>query len=125
MKQVTIDAHDFDSMKEAKIYCKELMREIWCDRDDCRVRQTFRDDRYAPIRKRDDHKFLTALVRRHPNWKEKQQQIEDMGETITGFAVGKIAFKNGPLHLCFWLSTESKPKAVAFSADKWNCPGRT
>ena len=115
-KPVTIGIHDFTSMKEAKSYCKELMKTLWDQR--VRVRKTFKDDRSVPIRKLEDRDFLAALVSRHPDWESKQQQIKDMGGTIKGFAVGKIEFKHGPARLCFWLSTESEPKAVPFSADK-------
>jgi len=115
-KPVTIGDHDFESMKEAKAHCKEIADRLWAQK--LRVRKQLKDDRFVPVRTREDRDFLAALVQRHPLWEHKQQQIKDMKGTIKGFAVGKIEFEKGPARVCFWLSTADEPKAVPFSAGK-------
>jgi hypothetical protein len=110
-KPVTIGEHKFPTQKAATEYAKAILSKWWDQRPRARPRG-FADTRSVPVRDRDDHDFLKALFRRHPEAKSKAREAKQDGQKLKGFSVGKHPKYGKP---CLWLRTNEEPLAVPFS----------
>ncbi len=113
-KPVTIGEHEFPTQKAATEYAKATLSKWWDQRPRVRPRG-FADTRSVPVRDRDDHDFLKALFRRHPEAKSKAREAKQDGQKLKGFSVGKHPTYGKP---CLWLRTNEEPLAVPFSLSR-------
>ena len=109
-KTVIIDGIEFASQKECREHTKEMMARAYHGN---KVMRSGFKGTHAPIKLKEEIRFLGTLIKFHPNYKEKCKQA---GGKVVGLAIA-VDPEYGK-NRCLWLSTKTNPTAARISVEK-------